>query len=91
MIFSSRKRGGPDSHLDWKVRLFFAGAALALAGIGLESSLLVGVAIAVLLGGVVLRFLPAGDGGREEDESTGQGTLHEDQNSDLPPSGPPSV
>ena len=56
MIFSSRKKGGPDPYLDWKVRLFFLGAALVLMGIGLESSLLVGLAIAVLLVGVVLRL-----------------------------------
>lgn len=63
MFFSSRKRRGPDLHLDWKVRLFFLGAVLALIGIGTESSILIALAIFVLLVGVVLRFLPAG---REE-------------------------
>jgi len=56
MIFSSRKKGGPDPYLDWKVRLFFMGAVLALLGIGLGSPILVGLAISVLLVGVVLRL-----------------------------------
>ena len=92
MIFSSRKnRGGPDPHLDWKVRLFFGGAALALVGIGLESSLLVGLAIPVLLGGAALRFLPDGDGRGEGDENTEQGRPREDRDSDPPPSDHPSL
>ena len=56
MIFSSRKKGGPDPYLDWKVRLFFMGAVLALLGNGLGSPILVGLAISVLLVGVVLRL-----------------------------------
>jgi len=70
VIFLSRRKRGPDPHLDWKVKLFFLGATVAMAGVGLESSLLVGVAIAILLLGVGLRFLPGGqaeDGGDEED------------------------
>jgi hypothetical protein len=69
MFFSSRRRRGPDLHLDWKVRIFFAGALIALIGMILESSLLVLVAIAVLLVGVLLSFLPgSGREGREEQE-----------------------
>jgi len=60
MIFPSRRKKGPDRYLDWKVWIFFAGAALALAGIGMDSSVLVGMAIPVLLGGVVLRSLRGG-------------------------------
>jgi len=63
MIFPSRRKAGPDRYLDWKVWIFFAGAALALAGIGMESSVLVGLAVPVLLGGLALRFLPGGDRG----------------------------
>ena len=65
MFFSSRRRKGPDLHLDWKVRIFFAGALIAFIGMVLESPILVLVAIGVLLVGVLLRFLPGG--GRGED------------------------
>jgi Flp pilus assembly protein TadB len=69
MFFSRRKRVGPDLHLDWKVRIFFAGALIAFIGMILNSSLLVVVAIAVLLVGVFLRFLPGlGRGTRQKDE-----------------------
>ena len=68
MIFSSRKNRAPDSFLDWKVRLFFVGAIVALVGIGLDSSLIVGVAILILLAGASLRFLPREEQGANEDE-----------------------
>jgi hypothetical protein len=58
MIFSSRKNRGEDPHLDWKVRIFFLGALLALVGIARDSRLLVGLAVGVLLLGFVLRFIP---------------------------------
>lgn len=70
MFFSRRHRSGTDLHLDWKVRIFFAGALIAFIGMVLESSLLVLVAIAVLLVGVLLRFFPRrgqGGGSRSED------------------------
>ena len=70
LMFFSRRRGGPDHRLDWKVRLFSFGALLALMGIGLESSLLVGLAIAVLLVGVALRFLPGTPESSESSESS---------------------
>ena len=69
MIFSSRRKRGPDENLSLKVQVFFVGAALALVGIGLDSSILVGVAIVILVAGVLLRFLPGaveGGGGGEE-------------------------
>jgi hypothetical protein len=61
MIFAHRRRPGPDGYLEWKVRLFVSGAALAMAGIGFRSSVLVLLAIAVLAAGGVLRFLPRGE------------------------------
>lgn len=81
MIFASRRDRVPDKYLHWKVKSFFVGAILALVGIGIESSALVAVAIFVLLGGMVLRFLPgregeaAGDEGVEDvgDRETGRG------------------
>ncbi len=60
--------------LAWKVRIFSAGAVLALAGIYLDDSRLTGVAIIVLVGGVVLRFLPGGgEVGSEEEDDQGSG------------------
>jgi len=57
VILASRRRRGPDPFLGRKVQIFLAGAALALVGIGVDSSLLVGLAILILLVGVGLRFL----------------------------------
>jgi len=57
MIGLNRGRRGGDPYLDWKDRFFFAGAALALVGIARESKLLVGLALVVLVAGMVLRFL----------------------------------
>ncbi len=65
MIFPSRKRGGPDPFLDWKVRFFFVGALLAILGIGMKSSLLVGLALTVLLAGIFAPSSPEGEWRRE--------------------------
>lgn len=56
MFLDRGRTAGP--YLRWKVRLFTAGAGLALAGIYLEETWLVSAAIVVLGGGVLLRFLP---------------------------------
>ena len=58
MIFSSRRKRDPDENLSLKVGVFFAGAALALVGIGIDSSILVGLATVILVAGLLLRFLP---------------------------------
>ena len=58
MIFASRRGRGPDPFLERKVQIFFAGAVVALFGIAVESSLLVGLAALLLLGGILARFLP---------------------------------
>ncbi|MGW8268234.1 MAG: hypothetical protein ACWGSQ_17845, partial [Longimicrobiales bacterium] len=57
VILARRGSRGPDPFLGQKVQIFLAGAALALVGIGVDSSLLVGLAILILLAGVGLRFL----------------------------------
>ena len=44
-----RTRRDPDPFLDWKVRIFFAGAALVMAGVVLGQDVLVLIAI-ILLG-----------------------------------------
>lgn len=60
---------GADPFLRWKMRAFFAGAALALAGLATDVAALVAAAVAVLGAGLALRFVsrwragrpPAGD------------------------------
>jgi hypothetical protein len=63
VFLDRRRRAGP--YLEWKVRLFVVAAVLGLAGIYMEERWLTGAAIALLLVGLALRFLPT----REEDES----------------------
>ena len=47
-----RGRREPDPFLDWKVRVFFAGAVLLAAGVVLGHDVLVLIAIAVLVVGL---------------------------------------
>jgi hypothetical protein len=58
MFRPSRKDHGPDPALNRKVWIFFLGAFLAFAGMWMEAQWLVGVAIAVLVLGMALRFIP---------------------------------
>ena len=44
--------------LEWRIRAFFLGAVLGLAGIYFEISWLLIGGLVVLLGGMALRFLP---------------------------------
>lgn len=75
MAFFLRGRRRAGRFLEWKVRLFGAGAALAVAGMALENRWIVGAAIVVLVAGFLLRFLPddgdhgnhGGDDRREDD------------------------
>lgn len=56
-------------HLDWRVRLFAVGAGLGLGGLFLDSAWLIWAALAVLCGGLFLRFLrKAGDSVEDADE-----------------------
>lgn len=87
MIFLNRSRAGTDNHLEWKVRLFLLGAALAMVGIGLESTVLVVLAILVLVAGAALRFLPGGDAAEGAGEeaappSTAEPAMTEDPDSE---------
>ena len=54
------REGREDPFLDWKVRIFFSGAILLIAGMVLEVRLLAGLAIAVLAVGVVLVMIQRG-------------------------------
>lgn len=56
MIDRSR-RDEPDPFLDWKVRIFFAGAALLAAGVFLRRDVLALIAAVVLGAGAVLMGL----------------------------------
>jgi len=61
VVFLDRsRRAGP--WLEWKVRLFAVAAVLALAGIYMEQQWMTGAAIVVLIGAMLLRFLPGGGG-----------------------------
>ena len=80
MFLDRRRREGPDPFLDWKVRLFFAGALLLLVGMALGRDLVVGAGVAVLVAAFALRLFdrrpPAacepdddpGDGSGDADE-----------------------
>ena len=68
MIFMDRRSRGPDPWLEWKVRVFFLGAVLALVGMAMGNRLVTGLAIGVLLVGVILRFLGGGRAVEPEEE-----------------------
>jgi len=84
VIFLDRSRRGKDPYLKLKMGLFWMGAALALLGIGLGSSLLVNVAIAVLLGGFLLRFLSSSSASSDDDEHDDEDDEHHDEVGDEP-------
>ena len=81
LFFLNRSRERSLKHLEWRVRLFGAGALLALVGISLQASWLIYTAIAVLVAGVALRFLegsPPDDddsNAHEEESDVGPGAL----------------
>ena len=60
-------RGGA-TFLRWRIRAFFLGAGLGLAGVFLNIPWLVTAALVVLLVGVALRMAPARDPGSGEQE-----------------------
>ena len=53
-MMDHRRPDEQDPFLDWKVRVFFAGAALLMAGVVLNRAVLALAAVAVLAVGVVL-------------------------------------
>jgi len=67
VIFLNRRSREGGGFLDWKIRLFFAGAILALVGMAWESAILVGAAVAALLMGLALRFFGRGGEGEADD------------------------
>jgi len=69
LVFLDRERKA-DGYpwLEWKVRVFATGAAMAVGGMVLRIDWLVTVAIVVLVGGFMIRFLPGGTGERQREE-----------------------
>jgi hypothetical protein len=68
MLLDREQRAG--RYLEWKVRLFSLAAVTALVGMYLDVRWMVGLAIAILLAALLLRFLgdTSGDEGDGEDE-----------------------
>jgi hypothetical protein len=66
LFFDRSKRAA--GHLEWKVRLFVAGAVLGASGMYLEETWLTGAGIVVLLAGALLRLAPGGGGPTEREE-----------------------
>lgn len=58
MVFVDRDPDRSVRFLAWRVRIFGAGAILALVGIYYEATWMIWAAMAVLLAGLALRFLP---------------------------------
>jgi hypothetical protein len=74
VIFLDRHRKGDDPHLDWKIRLFVAGALVALVGMARDSAWMVAGGLLTLLGAASLRFFPGGRAkgpSPEDDEEDG--------------------
>lgn len=61
----------PSRHLEWRIRLFGAGAILGLVGMWGDQPWLVNVGIAVLAAGVLLRFLGGGGEASDDDQDLG--------------------
>jgi hypothetical protein len=63
LFFDRSRRAG--RYLEWKVRLFTLGAVLAVVGMATDQTWMTWAATAVLVTGMLLRFLP---GGRERED-----------------------
>lgn len=60
MSVADRSSEREAKHLDWRVRLFGAGAVLAVLGMYYDSAWVIWLAFAILGSGLFLRFLPLG-------------------------------
>ncbi len=69
MIFLDRSRKADEyPWLEWKVRLFVIASVLAVGGMVMDEGWIIILAIVALAVGFSLRFLPGGQGVREEEE-----------------------
>jgi hypothetical protein len=73
LFFLTRSRKRSLKHLEWRVRLFGAGALLALVGISVQLPWLIYSAIVVLVAGMGLRLL------EEPLEADGDSDSHVDE------------
>jgi hypothetical protein len=67
MPFLADRSRRDDPLLEWKIRLFSVAAVVALAGIYLDDRRVTGGALVLLVGGVLLRFLPGGSEDQDDD------------------------
>ena len=56
-MFLRRSCPAPSRYLEWRIRLFGAGAILGMMGIFFEARWMIWMAIGVLVTGLLLRFL----------------------------------
>lgn len=85
-MFIDRTPRGEDPWLDLKVWSFTLGALLAFAGIYLDASWLIWVAIVVLLVGFAARFFPdGGEGPEPSDPDAGEAASPETPPAEKPP------
>jgi hypothetical protein len=86
-LFRPRRTGRASRWLEWKVRIFIAGAVLGLAGIFLDDRVLVTAALVVLAVGAGLRLLPEerepGEGGEAGEEEPADAAAEKDEHSTL--------
>jgi Flp pilus assembly protein TadB len=75
-MIDRRRLDEPDPFLDWKVRIFFAGAALLVAGVVLKRDVLALVAAAVLAAGAVLMLVTRYRQRRREDARIAEHAEH---------------
>ncbi len=61
-IMDRGRKAGRYPWLAWKVRFFVLGAAVAIVGMAMAIQWLVAIAIVILFGGFLIRFLPRGRG-----------------------------
>jgi hypothetical protein len=66
VFFDRNRRAG--KHLEWKVGLFCVAAVVALAGIYMESRWWTGAAVVILMGGMLLKFVPSDADDAESDQ-----------------------
>ena len=62
LIMDRGRKAGRYPWLTWKVRFFLLGASMAIAGMAMAIQWLVAIAIVILCGGFLIRFLPGGRG-----------------------------
>lgn len=88
-MFVDRRRRD-DPFLEWKVRLFSVAAVLVLVGLYLDNRWLTGLAIALLVVAMLLRFLPGGSAHgvtSEDEDGAGAAAGEDDDGADAPAEG----